>query len=747
MKKKKLFMLSFIISLFLTVAFPTHAANLWSLVSSNPVENFVDQNLNPLQENTLGIFFGIWSSSLMMLAGIIAAYTLIAGTMATAHDGEIVGKKWSSMWLPIRTAIGTSLILPVSGGYNISQVILLWLVLQGSDLGDNAWKAAAPSLITDNSFISISNKEMIRENISNIMFSAACVNVYNTYIQNNNNKMASDSRYSFIPPDTELMSAKKYSSSPILGDDQIGWKFGLDSKWPSKGEACGSIKLALIDKNSTKESESMLVNTNEISKTVEKAQIAANDAVVLAATAYAKSHFVYMRQDLEPSPEELNKTIDLMVNVYAQTVQLSADAVLKKSLSQSQIDKLTEKGWMYSYAFYNRIAQAMSAGNTSTNRFPTATPNFSSNSMRMAFSAQSNVNDTSSPFAYLERIRGILKMSDYYHSPSSDPTDSGESTIEQVISSISGNMGLTNSLEESRGSSLQPLTVATNLGTRLIEGSGAAWTVVAGIAAAGGAVPVAGGGVQSLMTWMTPMANGIISKALITGNILAFVMPSTPMFIGFFCAAAYFIMIIEAMVGVPLLVVALFLPDQDGIVGKQGQGYMLVLNVYLRPLLNVYGFISSFIATNACFKIMNDMFFTGMDDIHTGYGWLGLNQALTTIIMYCSLMMVLELTCLKLMHLVPDKVLAWIGGGTSAILGSVSSMAEGSHGRMSSAIAAGMGATAGSMMNVPTPRGGRPSPPPAPPTEGTASEGTNGSSEESKAPEAKGDSGQDIKDS
>lgn len=747
MKKKRLFMLSIIISLFLTVAFPTHAANLWSLVSSDPLENFIDQNLNPLQENTLGIFFKIWNDSLMLLAGIIAAYILIAGTMATAHDGEMVGKKWSSMWMPIRTALGAGLILPVSNGYNTSQVILLWLVLQGSQTGNEAWKAVAPSLITDNSYISISNKEMIRENISNIMFSAACVNVYNTYIQNNNNKIASDSRYSFIPPDTELMSAKHFSSSPILGDDQIGWKFGLDSKWPSKGEACGSIKLALIGKQSTKESESMLVNTNEISKTVEKAQIAANDAVVAAATVYAQSHFVYMRADLEPSPEDLNKTIDLMVNIYAQTVQISAEAVMKKTLSQSQIDKLTEKGWMYSYAFYNRISQAMSAANTATNRFPTATSNFSSNSMRMAFSAQSNVSDTSSPFAYLQRIRGILKMSDYYHSPSADPSDSGESMTEQVISKISGNMGLTNSLEESRGSTLQPLVVSTNLGTRLIEGSGAAWTVVAGIAAAGGAVPVAGGGVQSLMTWMTPMANGIISKGLITGNILAFVMPSTPMFIGFLCMAAYFIMIIEAMVGVPLLVVALFLPDQDGIVGKQGQGYMLVLNVYLRPQLNVYGLVASFIATNECFKIMNDMFFIGMDDIHTGYGWVGLNQALTTVIMYCSLMMMLELTCLKLMHLVPDKVLGWIGGGASAILGSVSAMAEGSHGRMSSAIAAGMGAAAGGMMNVPTPRGGKPTPPPAPPAEGTASEGTNDSSEENKAPQAKGDSGQDIKDS
>jgi conjugal transfer/type IV secretion protein DotA/TraY len=52
-----------------------------------------------------------------------------------------------------------------------------------------------------------------------------------------------------------------------------------------------------------------------------------------------------------------------------------------------------------------------------------------------------------------------------------------------------------------------------------------------------------------------------------------------PYIIGFFCVAGYYILIFEAMFGAPLLVLAMLLPDQDGIVGKQGQGYMLVLNI------------------------------------------------------------------------------------------------------------------------------------------------------------------------
>lgn len=56
---------------------------------------------------------GILNAGALVLGGILAAYVLAIGTMQTAHDGEMLGKQWSSMWVPIRTSLGVALVVPL----------------------------------------------------------------------------------------------------------------------------------------------------------------------------------------------------------------------------------------------------------------------------------------------------------------------------------------------------------------------------------------------------------------------------------------------------------------------------------------------------------------------------------------------------------------------------------------------------------------------------------------------------------
>ena len=58
----------------------------------------------------------VFNGACLFIGGILVAYTIIAGTIGTAHDGEMLGKKFSSVWVPIRTALGTALILPILPG-------------------------------------------------------------------------------------------------------------------------------------------------------------------------------------------------------------------------------------------------------------------------------------------------------------------------------------------------------------------------------------------------------------------------------------------------------------------------------------------------------------------------------------------------------------------------------------------------------------------------------------------------------
>ncbi|EAW2116139.1 hypothetical protein EZL79_22015, partial [Salmonella enterica subsp. enterica] len=669
MKKKSLFILSLLLSLF--IAAPAFALNIGSLVTEDAVTNNIDRWWNPAQSNITGAVLDVYMPILMQLGGILLLYTMVVGTLSTAHDGEMLGKKWSSVWIPIRTAIVPGLLFPISNGYSSLHMILFFLVLQGNTWGNDAWKNLAPRLITDNSFISVDNKVAIRQMVMNTLYSAACVNTYNEYAKKANDESRWGKNYN-------LMGVVRFNT-----DKMVGYTFGIpkgsDRSIGSGSDICGSTKLKLIDDSSLK-SGSTLIDTTKISKAVQEAQIKANDVLVLGAKQYAD---ILVNTPTEDA-DKVNKQIDLMVNAYSQYIQASAEKVMKESLSQQEIDKLTEKGWTYSYTFYSRIANAVSETNAAVNRYPTTAINYKGDEdvyFRNQFPLAS--------FATLKRLQHLLTEANKFDSNMTDSSQSDDGFYQKIIGALGGNMGWFNDNEASKASSLMPLSVSINLGSRMIIGAEATYLVIAGGAAVGGSIPFIGNGVQTAAIFLSPLLNGVLSKTIFAGNLLAFVIPMMPYIVGLMCVAGYYLLIFEAIFGAPLLVVAMLFPDQDGIVGKQGQGYMLVLNVCLRPVLNVAGYAGSFVMTTILFDALNSTFFTAASN--TEGGLLGINKSLTMIILYASTMISLQLMCLKLLHAIPDQLFKWIGGATSSLLGMVSGQSDSSAAKAMAA--AGVGAS------------------------------------------------------
>lgn len=127
-----LILLAILVCLFLTQS--AHAADLFTVPDTDKSKLWFLDILFPdnLAQSPLASTMTILNSAVLLVGGILAAYTLIAGTMSTAHDGEMLGKKWSSMWLPVRTALGTAMILPAAGGFCAAQVMVLWMINQES---------------------------------------------------------------------------------------------------------------------------------------------------------------------------------------------------------------------------------------------------------------------------------------------------------------------------------------------------------------------------------------------------------------------------------------------------------------------------------------------------------------------------------------------------------------------------------------------------------------------------------------
>ena len=77
--------------------------------------------------DALGTMNETYIGYVLMAAGAMAAYTIITGLMSTAHYGEMMGKTYSSLWIPVKYAIGVALIIPINnwctGQYIVADLI------------------------------------------------------------------------------------------------------------------------------------------------------------------------------------------------------------------------------------------------------------------------------------------------------------------------------------------------------------------------------------------------------------------------------------------------------------------------------------------------------------------------------------------------------------------------------------------------------------------------------------------------
>ncbi|WP_115703505.1 type IVB secretion system protein DotA [Legionella sainthelensi] len=117
-------------------------ASDYSVVFLGNLFGVVDGVLSGSGSQIMGAMFGVLNAAVLALGGIVILYTLIVATMNTAHEGQMLGQKWSSIWIPIRSTIGLALLIPKASGYCMMQIFVMWVVVQGIGAADKVWDAA-----------------------------------------------------------------------------------------------------------------------------------------------------------------------------------------------------------------------------------------------------------------------------------------------------------------------------------------------------------------------------------------------------------------------------------------------------------------------------------------------------------------------------------------------------------------------------------------------------------------------------
>ncbi|ODN43847.1 DotA/TraY family protein [Piscirickettsia litoralis] len=99
------------------------------------------QNTTGTDTTIIHSIIASFNTGLLSLLLVIYAVIIFVGTLNTAHQGEFLGRNWSSMWMPLRAIFGPLCVVPIKYGFCLAQIVLLYGVLVGVNLADKVWKS------------------------------------------------------------------------------------------------------------------------------------------------------------------------------------------------------------------------------------------------------------------------------------------------------------------------------------------------------------------------------------------------------------------------------------------------------------------------------------------------------------------------------------------------------------------------------------------------------------------------------
>ncbi len=229
---------------------------------------------------------------------------------------------------------------------------------------------------------------------------------------------------------------------------------------------------------------------------------------------------------------------------------------------------------------------------------------------------------------------------------------------------------------------IHPLAQLTAVGKALVDSTIKNIAVSSASAALGGALG-AGQGFLGLGKLSTLFGDFLITTAFVgvtAGFVLFYVLPFLPFVYFYFAVGSWLKSIFEAMVGVPLWALAHLRISGEGLPGEAAQnGYFLILEIFLRPILSVFGLIASLVIFTAQVRIMNFIWSIVTDNLAGGEIDPTINSTILNIsinrgiideffytIIYTIIMYMLATASFKLIDRIPDNILRWTGAGVSA---------------------------------------------------------------------------------
>ena len=652
--------------------------------------------------------FTVMNACIMAVGVIWAMYHFVSALIATSAEGEFMGAKKSSPWYVLRTGAGFTLLVPAFGGYSGAQAIMLWATMIGVGIGNLSVTAATSALSSGGSMIASPTAPPVTTLARTLFEANLCAQAAN--------QAAKD-----LPSQTTVSADAGETFNPQTASGKV-------VLMNANGLSCGGAQINSNASSSTTVSAATTdltaysPNTSTVSSSLLSAQQSALTAMQATLSGAAQAYVTAI--DGQTQPTDPQNTINQAAQTYQNSIQSAITSASTSSsissLSSTVQSDLTRDGWIMLGGWYQTFAVANSQLSTMAATVATAVPPTDLENLPypqlyegvMASYKQQIEQDASTavPSSTSSGASGISASSPVsnLYSGSADPQGflanifNGQRLVNQVIAATSGagQSGTTGA------SAINPLIGMTNLGDDILD---AGWgllsayvsaeaiagakqstlgQIVSGVAdvATGGVSGAVAGALGAVINSLSPLIMMCTIALFFFGVMLSVYLPMLPFIIWFAGVTGWFGTVCEAVVASPLWAFAHLDGDGEGMGQRTTHGYIFLLNLMLRPIFMVVGFLLASTGIVALGTLLNTMFGVAMQNAQYS-SVTGIVSIVAFISLYVGMCQTLCSSLFSLIHIIPDKAFAWVGGQIEARVGN--DMHDKTHGTFVGAISHG----------------------------------------------------------
>jgi len=672
-------------------------------------KEFVDSPLTQLGGATglLGAIFFVFNGALFVVGTAFILYNTVMMIAVSAHKGEVLGERMSSLWIPIRLGTGIFGMAPVFMGFSLAQALMFSIALLGNNLGDMMARKAVEMndafhvIVPPPGLSSAQTPIMFDDEMGGNLFAMhVCLQIYNAYhneLKGNKNPLTRGAADIY-----EGITQGIGEISGWLGFDPVGKprvQIAKDGSISVAGVSitCGGVKVT----NYLREKESSgfrnsAVQYEEINKTAESIYDK-RKAILLDLNNEMKSiaaewTYTFLKGET-PSKYPAQAIIDASNRATKKEeaeVKKELDELAKKGsdgkgggvIAKAAKEKMTSGGWMTLGSWYSVFAESNSA-------IQSAALGVFFNPMPMEIETDTLPEQVALAFETLARQKKNLADSCIFNN---EVNAIGECAPMQnlFISALDAAIGDTGGAK-----TVNPIIASKNLGDwmltavgsallmdRLAQGANAAADVVgkAGVQGKIASVAIKGVTVAArygvgffskglrilLFPFMdTPLWGAMLMLCLTMGIMLGVYIPLVPFITWFTASISYFASVVEGMVAAQIWAFSHLHVDGEGMGQRTEKGYVYMLNMLLRPALMVLGFFFA----SAILVLLGTFFFGQIEPaVANAQGNTVTGPLIIFGLMALFMTVTLSLiqTVFNMVYEVPDRVISWFGHGMEA---------------------------------------------------------------------------------